>query len=254
MEPKRSKYDTNPLEEEVAAHADQSFGAVRPTGQTDAGPTHNIGRATREPVRLNPEREASTYNGRPARDPESEAPTRRIDDNIVTSYPSVFVPPQQRPPTYQSPRIAVENVYQPPPARPPAVYQPPQLPTIRPGRNIVNGLGIPEKWAVALPYLPFYLAVLIAIVELVLVPRTESRVRFHASQALTIQLGITVISILLTLGGMISSRYTGAGLFTFATSILLVISMIRVWKGKPVVIPPLEEARKWFDEKIRPRK
>ena len=243
MEPKRSKYDTNPLEEEVVAHADQSFGAaqaVRTTGETDAGPTFDLGRTTREPTRLNP---------------ESEAPTRRIDDNIVTSYPSVFVPPKQRPPTYQSPRISVENVYQPPPAPPPAVYQPPQLPiTIRPGSNIVNGLGIPERWAVALPYLPFYLAVLIAIVELVLVPRTESRVRFHASQALAIQLGITVISILLTFGGIISSRYTGAGLFTFATSILLVISMIRLWKGKPVVIPPLEEPRKWLDEKIRPRK
>jgi uncharacterized membrane protein len=125
---------------------------------------------------------------------------------------------------------------------------------IKPGSNVVSGLGIPEKWAVALPYLPFYLAILIAIVELVLVPRTESRVRFHASQALAIQLGVTVISTLLTFGGMISSRSTGAGLFTFATSILLVIALIRVWKGKPVVVSPLEEPRKWLDEKIRPRK
>src|SRR5262249_53423876 len=122
------------------------------------------------------------------------------------------------------------------------------------GSNIVGGLGIPEKWAVALPYLPFYLAILIAIIELVLTPRTETRTRFHASQALTIQLGITAISVLLTLGGLISGRYTGSGLFTFATSIFLVVSMIKVWKGKPVVIPPLEEPRKWFDEKIKPRK
>jgi uncharacterized membrane protein len=243
MEPKRSKYDTNPLDEEVVAHADRSFGAAqatRTTGETDAGPTHDIGRTTREPARLQP---------------ESEAPTRRIDDNFVTSYPSVFVPPKERPPTYQSPRVPVADIYQPPPAPPPGPYQPPQMPiTIRPGSNIVSGLGIPEKWAVALPYLPFYLAILIAIVELVLVPRTESRVRFHASQALTIQLGITAIGMLLTFAGVISSRYTGAGPFTFATSILLVISMIRVWKGKPVVIPPLEEPRKWLDEKIRPRK
>jgi len=30
--------------------------------------------------------------------------------------------------------------------------------------------------------------------------------------------------------------------------------MIRVWKGKPFVVTPLDEPRKWLEEKIKPRK
>jgi hypothetical protein len=30
--------------------------------------------------------------------------------------------------------------------------------------------------------------------------------------------------------------------------------MIRVWKGKPHHIAPLDELTKWLDEKIKPRK
>jgi hypothetical protein len=30
--------------------------------------------------------------------------------------------------------------------------------------------------------------------------------------------------------------------------------MVRVWKGKPLALTPLDEPRKWLDEKIKPRK
>ncbi len=185
MEPKRSKYDTNPLDGNVADRAQKSWGQT--SSETSGSPTENmVGGATR-----NIRRSDDTVQGYS----ESEAPTRRIDDSLGTSYPSIFVPPTSRPSvTYQPPRVPVSNIYQPPTAPPPNVYQPPPVPMIyKPGSNKVIGLGIPEKWAVILPYLPFYLAMVVAIVELLLVPRTESRVRFHAAQALTLQIGITAV-------------------------------------------------------------
>ncbi len=243
MEPKRSKYDTNPLDEEVVAHADKSWGSTQPVSQTNelgGGSTSEIaGRAT----------ETAQQNS------ESEAPTRRIDEKISTAYPSIFIPsPQPKQPTYQPPRPLAENIYLPPPVPPPNLYHPSSLTSNKPGSNPVNGLGIPEKWAAMLPYLPFYLALVVAVVELVLVPRTETRVRFHASQALALQIGITAISMLLTFAGVFSGRFTGASLFNAASVVFLIIAMVRVWKGKPVVIPPLDEPRKWLDEKIKPRK
>ena len=246
MEPKRSKYDTNPLDENVADRAKKSWGQTSsetsgpPTENMGGGPTQNIGRS---------DHAVQGYS-------ESEAPTRRIDDSFGTSYPSIFVPPTSRPSTtYQPPRVPITNIYQPPPAPPPSVYQPPRAPaTYGAGSHTVSGLGIPEKWAVILPYLPFYLAMVVAIVELLLVPRTESRVRFHAAQALALQIGITAVSTLLTLGGVLSGRWTGTGLFSLATSVFLIISMIRVWKGNPHHISVLDEPRKWLDEKIKPRR
>src|SRR5437773_11441665 len=78
MEPKRSKYDTNPLDGKVLDRAEDSFASARPGPPTEkvaGGPTRDIGRSANEEARLNPER---------------EAPTQRIDD---ATYPSVFVPP-----------------------------------------------------------------------------------------------------------------------------------------------------------------
>src|SRR5712692_7000618 len=112
MEPKRSKYDTNPLDGKVADRAEESMGSTRPgppTQEVAGGPTRDIGRTANEEVRLNPER---------------EAPTRRIDDG--TSYPSVFVPPPPRQSTtYAPPRAPAVNIYQPPPVPPPNLYRPP---------------------------------------------------------------------------------------------------------------------------------
>jgi len=245
MEPKRSKYDTNPLDEGVASRAKESFGHVHegrpgpPTEEVRGGPTRDIGRTESEAARLNP---------------ETEAPTRRIDDE-VTSYPSIFVPSKPRAPQYYEPPKINPNIYQPPPVPPPSVYQPPPVPVaFKPGSNTVSGLGIPERWAVIFPYLPFYLAIVAAIIELILVPRTETRVRFHASHGLALQLGVTAISMLLTFAGLLAGRSTGAGLFSAASFVFLIIAIIRVWKGKSFVIPPIDEPRKWLDEKIRPRK
>jgi uncharacterized membrane protein len=122
------------------------------------------------------------------------------------------------------------------------------------GFHTVQGLGIPERWAVLIPYLPFWLGIVGAVVELLVVPRSESRVRFHASQALVLQLAITAVSILLGGLGSLTGHWSGAGLFRFASFVFLIIAMVQVFKGKPFVISLLDEPRRWLDEKIRPRK
>ncbi len=148
MEPKRSKYDTNPLDEGVAGRAQESFGQVNqgrpgpPTEEVRGGPTREVGRAGNDTVRF---------------DPGAEAPTRRIDDE-VTSYPSIFVPPKPREQTYYDPPKINPNIYQPPPVPPPSIYQPPPFPiTVKPGSNKVAGLNVPERWAKLLPYAPGYI-------------------------------------------------------------------------------------------------
>jgi uncharacterized membrane protein len=241
MEPKRTKYDTNPLDEGVAQRAHESFERKR------GGPTEAIAGPTL-PIAPNTTETSRAHVG-------DEAPTRRIDDK-VTSYPSIFVPPAPRPSTtYEAPRMQSADIYQPPPVAPMNVYQPPPIPvTYKSGSNKVAGLGISERWALILPYLPFWLAIVAAVAELLLVPRTESKVRFHAAQGMALQIVITAITMLLTFAGFASGRWTGSGLFQLASSIFLVIGMIRVWKGKPFHVAPLDEPRKLLDEKIKPRK
>ena len=244
MEPKRSKYDTNPLDEKVADRADQSLGSTHPgppTEEVRGGPTRDIGRTANEAARLSP---------------ESEAPTRLIDDNLASSYPSVFVsPPSRQSATYQPPRPAAD-IYQPPPVPPPNVYQRPPTPFVgrSPASHHVVGINIPEKWANLLPYIPGHIGAVAAVIELILVPRTETRTRFHAAQGLALQIAILVISALLSGVTAISDSSTGANLFSFAATIFLIVSMVRVWKGKQHHIAPLDEATKWLDEKIKPRK
>src|SRR6266436_6331349 len=221
MEPKRTKYDTNPLDGKVAGRADKSFASRpgAPTEEVRGGPTRDVGRTENEAARANP---------------ESEAPTRRIDGDKVTSYPSVFIPP---------------------PVAPASVYQPPPLPiSFSHPSHKVQGLGISEKWANLLPYVPGHIGAVAAVVELLLVPRTEGRTRFHAAQGLALQAAILILAGAFGFLTMISGNGFGSGLFGAASTIFLIVSMIRVWKGRPHQIAPLDEPTKWLEEKIKPRK
>lgn len=243
MEPKRSKYDTNPLDRKVANRADESFGSARPGPPTDkvaGGPTQGIGRRDNsDGVRA--------YS-------EGEAPTQRIDN--ATSYPSVFVPPPPRQSTaYAPPPAPAVNIYQPPPGPPLNLYQPPLLPFVqKPGSRHVVGLGIPEKWANLLPYIPGHIGLVAAVVELLLVPRTETRARFHAAQGMALQIAILILTGAFGFLHLISGSRLGSVLFSLASTIFLIVSMVRAFQGRPHHIAPLDEATKFFDEKLKPRK
>src|SRR5258706_5522460 len=181
MEPKRTKYDTNPLDGKVAGRADKSFASGAQTEEVRGGPTRDIGRTENEAARSNP---------------ESEAPTRRIDGDKVTSYPSVFIPPKARSSTvYQPPPAPQMNIYQPSPVAPANVYQPPPAPgSFNHGSHPVRGLGISEKWANLLPYIPGHIGAVAAVVEIFLLPRTQTRTPFLSLRGVALRSAKTDLS------------------------------------------------------------
>jgi uncharacterized membrane protein len=229
MEPKKSKYDTNPLDPDFVKNSGDSWSeenadlGSRPETREVAGPaTREIGVSANEDARRN------LY---------SEAPTRRYGNaSLDAPYPSVFVPP-----TYS----------------PPAPYQaavPPFKPSVeRPTSRSLPGIGLPENWAMILPYAPFYIGVVVSILELFLVPRSEPKARFHASQGLALHVAILVIQTLFGVVELITDSGIGGTLFGVAATVFLIISMVRVWKGQPHHIGPLSEPSNWFNEHISPR-
>jgi uncharacterized membrane protein len=225
METKKSKYDTNPLDPDVERQAEDSWGEGGGGAQTEQvrGATRQVGNSANEEARQN------VY---------SEAPTRRYDSPpLEAPYPSVFIPPTYAPPAQYQQR---QNIYQPPASA---------TPTSRP----VAGFGIPEKWAVMLPYAPAYIGLIVSLLELFLVPRRETKVRFHAAQGLALHIAILIVHTLFGVISTITDSTIGGSLFKLAAFIFLIISMIRVWKGEPHEIAPLAEPAKWFNRHIEPR-
>jgi uncharacterized membrane protein len=224
MGAKTSKYDTNPLDPDFVKHAenDRGDGGKGPVTQPVRGDTREVGSPANEEARAN------IY---------SETPTRRYDKaSLEASYPSVFVPP-----TYSAP----------------APYQPAQFAappiTQRPGSRSVAGIGLSEKWAMALPYMP-YIGVIASLVELFLVPRSEPKVRFHAAQGLALHVAILILGTAFAVIGAISGTTAGGSLFKLASFIFLIVSMIRVAKGKPHHISALTDPAQWFNDHIELKK
>lgn len=224
METKKSKYDTNPLDPDFVRKTEEVWGEA-----SDGPHTQDVGGVTREV--------GSSASDNPRSNIYSEAPTRRYDNVPLDSpYPSIFVPPTYSPPA----------PYQPAPA-------PFRGPDPRPTARSVAGLGLPEKWAMILPYAPFYMGVVPALLELLLVPRKEPRVRFHAAQGVALHIAIMLVQTVFAVVAAITGSSIGSSLFKLAAAIFLIVSMVRVWKGEPHRIAPLTEPALWFNEHIEPR-
>ncbi len=226
METKKSKYDTNPLDADVARKSEEVWGAdeSKPETREMKGATRPVGPAGHEEI----------HNA------QSEAPTRRYGNVPLDSpYPSVFVPPVYSPPsTYQAPSAPNRRS---------------QTDDQKPTSRTVAGVGLPEKWAMVLPYAPFYIGVIVALIELFLVPRKEVKVRFHAAQGLALHVAILLVHTLFGVIGTITGSSVGGTLFKLAATVFLIISMVRVWKGEPNRVAPLAEPTQWFNERIEPR-
>ena len=256
MAEKRSKYDTDPLEPDFARQTDEMWGATR--GVEPLRPTDDVGGAETRYMNTPDAPGTQSAQDEPPRAPQSEAPTQRMDEKFSPSYPSIFVPPTynqppvpyQQPPQYQQPTQYQQPPYQQPYAPPPAGLSA----TGTSPERIIAGLNVREKWAATLPYAPFYIGIVVALIELLMVPRREVRVRFHAAQGLALQLAILALSYLFTFIGFLTSSWTGGGLVRLAGFVFLIISMIRVWKGEEHRIGPLGDATKWLNERIDPRK
>ena len=225
METKKNKYDTNPLDPDVERKAEDVWGELG-----GSNPTQQVGGATREV--------GNTPNEEARKNVYSEAPTRHFDNPpLEAPYPSVFVPPTYAPPSQYQSR---QNVYQ---ARANAAPNP----------RSVAGIGVPEKWATTFAYTPGYIGLVVSLLELFLVPRKEVKVRFHASQALALQIAILIIQTLFGVISTVSGSSVGGSLFKVAAFVFLLISMLRVWRGESHRIAPLAEPAQWFNEHIEPR-
>jgi len=224
MKTKKSKYDTNPLDPDFVKKTEEVW------GEAGSGPaTQEVKGVTREV--------ATSKNENPRSNIYSEAPTRRYDNvSLDSPYPSIFVPP-----TYSQP----------------APYQPAAAPyrslDQKPTERSVAGIGVPEKWAMILPYAPFYIGVVVSLLELFLVPRKELRVRFHAAQGIALHIAILMVQTVFGVVGAITDSTIGGKLFSLAAAVFLIISMVRVWKGKLHHIAPIAEPAQWFNEHIEPR-
>ena len=242
MPEKRSKYDTDPLDPDFARRAAESMNRA---DETERLPPPSV----------------------------TEEQTRRFDEQTADSYPSVFVPPAYTPPRapeaqpfgarpftsfgagvgagqHQPPATTA-----PPPPGTSSQYQPPYgQPGGAPSSRTVTRLGLPENVANVLPYVPFYIGLVASIIELAVVPRGETRTRFHAAQGLALQLAITAGLFIFQFLRFATGSGFGRAVFWVASFIFLIYSAVRVWRGNPHHIAPLEEPARWLDEKIPPMK
>jgi uncharacterized membrane protein len=164
----------------------------------------------------------------------AEAPTKRYDSSIPVSYPSVNVPPSYPP----KPVDATSEVS----AKAPS------------STRAVPGLGLPENITCALPYAPFYIGAVAAVLELFLTPREETRARFHASQGLVLHLAAIAINTILNIVGGITGSYAGEKIFWGISTAFFIIALIRVLRGESLHVAAADDAARFLSERIDPQK
>jgi len=210
----KKKFDTNPL--------DPDFPEKAKAAAADTGPAGDYTAPQASPYRT------SEYPTAPPSITEEE--TRRFEGAQFNAY-------------------AYQNV------QAPLVYQPgPFADMNRAGDRKVAKTGIAEKWLVGLPYLPFWIGLVAGLILLLVLPKEETKVRFHAAQGFGAHVAILIISTILGVVGNITNQGFGSFLFGLVTTILMIVWAIKAWKGKPVHIEILDDLTNWFEEKIGPIK
>ena len=116
----------------------------------------------------------------------------------------------------------------------------------------VDKIGLPENLMVAAPYFPFYLGLIAGLLELLFVPKHETKVRFHAAQGLAAHVGILLVTTILGVIAEFSKiADVGRGIFIAATLVMLIVFTIKAWKGRPIHIETVDGLTNWFEEKIK---
>ncbi|MEZ5308525.1 MAG: hypothetical protein R2684_15380 [Pyrinomonadaceae bacterium] len=120
----------------------------------------------------------------------------------------------------------------------------------------IGNISLPENVLMALSYVPFaYIGLISAIVQLIFVPRTEPKVRYHAAQALAAHIGVWVVLKVLGVASLGSDIADAASaIFGLVTTIFLLIFVFKAWQGKPIHIETVESLTDWLEEKINPSK
>ena len=161
----------------------------------------------------------------------TEEETRRFNENDFQAY------------SYAAPQ-------------PVAVYRAPNFADMnRASERKVANTGIPEKWLIGLPYVPFWIGMVAGVIMLLIIPKEENKVRFHAAQGLAAHVGILIVTTILgILSNITSVAGVGKLIFTIATMIMLGAFALKAWRGKPVHIAPIDDLTNWLEEKIGPFK
>ncbi|MEJ7711444.1 MAG: hypothetical protein WKF84_16660 [Pyrinomonadaceae bacterium] len=223
---KDRSYDTDPLDPDFARGTEEIFSE-----------TKALGRSQPEPL--------------PRSDLPSEEPTKRFEEQASAPYHSVFAPP----------------VYQPPASQSVDPQERQFAPLLTPGpltKRPVQKLGVPENIASSLAYAPFFIGLIISLIELLMLPRTESRTRMHASQALGIHFVVLAAGLVFNLARFLANLALGgfavtmlgliSGIFSLAATILLIVTMVRVWKSEDVRYEPLADLARWINRHLEPMK
>jgi uncharacterized membrane protein len=114
--------------------------------------------------------------------------------------------------------------------------------------------GIPEKWLIGLPYIPWFIGLVASLIILFVVPKSETKVRFHAAQGLAAHLAILIVSAILGMVGNVAGMAkAGNVIFQIVTTVMLIIFAVKAWKGKPVHIESVDDLTEWLEDKIKPR-
>jgi len=115
----------------------------------------------------------------------------------------------------------------------------------------IEKIGLPENIVTALPYLPWFIGLIAGIVLLFLMPKSETKVRFHAAQGLAAHIGILIVSTILGIvGNATNVADVGNFIFQIVTTIMLFVWAFKAWKGRPVHIETLDSLTNWLEEKI----
>lgn len=211
-----TKYDTNPLDPDFPEKARAAVAAGEIETQTLP---YKGGETRRFP-------EAA----------QTEEQTRRFAHDDFSAYSAPYSQPyngQYVPVNYQAAGFADMN---------------------RASSRKVDKIGLPENVLTAVPYIPWYFGLVAGLLILFLVPKTETKVRFHAAQGLAAHVAIFIISAILgILGEFAGMANFGNLIFQLVTSILLIIWAIKAWRGKPVHIEAVDDLTNWLEEKISPK-
>lgn len=163
---------------------------------------------------------------------DDEIPTRTFDDADFNAYSSAYNESQPITP-YRTARLQTDTAK---------------------NRKVAK-VGLPENILVALPYIPFYIGLVAGLLELLFVPKSETKVRFHAAQGLAAHIGILIVTTILGFVGNITDlANAGNVIFQIVTMIMLIVFAIKAWKGEPVHIESVDSLTEWFEEKIKPQK
>lgn len=115
----------------------------------------------------------------------------------------------------------------------------------------VAKVGLPENILTALPYLPFQIGLVAGLLELLFVPKSEAKVRFHAAQGLAAHVAILIITAVLgVLSNVTGLASAGSVIFSSIATVMLIIFAIKAWRGKPIHIESIDDLTNWLEEKI----